>query len=72
MYTLRINNKVVDLQDNFDATLSYSTIDFINPLDRTGGYTYTITIPYTKNNNQIFNFVNDDIIIDKFKVEDQN
>jgi hypothetical protein len=70
MYTLRINNKVVDLQDNFDATLSYSTIDFINPLDRTGGYTYTITIPYTKNNNQIFNFVNDDIIIDKFKVEE--
>lgn len=72
MYTLKINNKVIDLQNNFDATLSYSTIDFINPLDRTGGFTYTITIPFTKNNNNVFNFVNQNIVIDKFKVEEFN
>ena len=70
MYTLRINNQVADLQENFDATLSYSTIDFINPLDRTGGYTYSINIPFTKTNNKIFNFVNQDITIDKFKIEE--
>ena len=70
MYTLKINNQVADLQENFDATLTYSTIDFINPLDRTGGFTYSITLPFTKQNNLIFNFVNQDVIIDKFKVEE--
>lgn len=70
MYTLKINNKVVDLQSNFNATLSYSTVDFLNPLDRTAGFTYSLTIPFTKNNNLIFNFINDDTVIDKFKVEE--
>jgi len=67
MYSLKISNSKVDLSNNFSVTLNNKTIDLINPIDRPAAFTYTISLPRTKSNNTLFDYIAEDCVIDKFK-----
>lgn len=67
MYSLKINNNSIDLSNDFNVTLTYKSLDLLDPTSRNVGYTYTISIPKTNRNNKAFNYIQDDYVIDKFR-----
>jgi hypothetical protein len=66
-YTIKIKGKKAYIDSGFNLSLTYDSLDLINPINRSVGFTYSINIPKCKANNEIFGFINDDLVINKFK-----
>ncbi|MDJ1500668.1 hypothetical protein [Xanthocytophaga agilis] len=67
MIQLYINGKLAQLSDTIDLAFDKIVSDYNDPTKKTGSYSYTFTLPYTKVNNLIFNRENDRQKIGKFK-----
>lgn len=67
MYRLEIEGVNADLDNLFDVSLSYKSINLLDPISRQGGFTYSLDIVKSNNNNKIFNYIDNDDSIDKFK-----
>lgn len=52
-----ISSGVVDLYDNIPISLNYSISDIREPQKRSAPYSKTITLPGTKNNNNLFKYI---------------
>jgi hypothetical protein len=72
MYNLKIENNNTNLSNDFSVSLSYNAIDILNPLSRNAGFTYTLDIPRTANNNKVFDYIGEFDVIDKFKKNEFN
>lgn len=57
MTELYINDNRADLMESISISLNYSIADVRNPDKRNAGYSKTITLPGTKNNNIIFDHI---------------
>ncbi|CAB4154533.1 hypothetical protein UFOVP648_13 [uncultured Caudovirales phage] len=67
MYNLEIENNRIDLESDFSVVLSYNAYDINNPINKTVGFTYSIKLPRTANNNKSFSYIGEENVIDKFK-----
>lgn len=65
---LFIDKKLVDLDySNLNISLTKAVTDFNDLTSRKGNYSYSFKLPLTPNNQQIFKFINNLDVINKFK-----